>query len=178
MSLLLSVLCLLCSSATNPPLDFYSLVPGNWTQVVNNVSSSYAVVEISSELLENGTNLTTYAGEYGDLSLQIVVTSNSTARVRIIDSPIEPFEIVAHREAELICHADSTLTDGTHLIFTFYSTLSFELCVIPKGGSDMSTYGFFKRRTTQTTWFDFALPIGIALVLTFLLHRCLPRLFE
>jgi hypothetical protein len=177
MAVLLPFLCFFSSSASHPPFDLYALVPGNWTQVVNNISTGYPFTQISTEILENQTNVTTYTGEYKDLSLQITVTSNTTARIQYGDSPAESFDLEVIREADLISHADSTLADGTHLMFTFYSSLSFEISITPPNGSEILSYGFFKRRSSDSTWVDFALPIGIALILTFALHRFLPRLF-
>jgi hypothetical protein len=51
------------------------------------------------------------------------------------------------------------------------------LSIVPKNGSDILTYGFSKQRANESTWFDFLLPIGIALILTIIVRRYMPRIF-
>jgi hypothetical protein len=174
MSVVLLNFVALVTCRTHPPLDFFSLVPGNWTQVVNNVSSSYPITLVSTEIAEDGLNTTTYEGNYKETPIQINVTSNMTAQVGFGEYL---FKVEAIQERGIIARSDCILHDGTHVVLTFYASISLEISIIPKGSSEIFTYGFFKKPVNTSTWFDFVLPVLIALILTFAVHKFLPQVF-
>jgi hypothetical protein len=142
---------------------------------MNNVSTSFAMTKFSNEIGDDGINKTTYRGEYDETPIEVTVTSNTTAGVTYGDVR---FNLDVFMEDQGIARADSTLEDGSHLAVTFYSGISFELSIIPSQTSQILTYAFSKRIPNEQTWKDYVLPVSIALILTIIIRKYLPRGFR
>ena len=156
-----------------PPLNLYDMVSGNWSRRVNNVTTFYPVTLVSS-VIEDGANLTTFTCEYDSTPIEIIVTSNSTAKLKFGDLTGDLSMI---SESKGIAYGESHLSDGTHITISSWANQAFEIAIVPKDASDVLTMGFHKVLDSDYSWKDFVIPGAIALVLTYLIRNVLPNFF-
>lgn len=163
----------LSTSLRAPPLvNLYDMAGGNWTRRINNVTSYYYPMAVVSSVIEDGKNITVFAGEYEGTDVQITVTSNTTAQIKY--GELE-FEITMIQKSEGIAYAEADLSDGSHITLTTHANRSFELVIVPKGSSDIITIGLFKKREQNYSFKDFVIPTVIALGLTIIVRKVLPK---
>ena len=156
-----------------PEINLYDMLDGNWSRRVNNVTTYYPVTIVSS-VIENGANLTTAEVEYEGTRLEVVVTSNLTAKVSFGD---RTGDITMLPEDRGVSYGECQLSDGTHFTVAMFANRAIELAVIPKGSAEVLTFGFHKGIDNSYSWKDFVIPTVLALVLTYLIRNVLPNFF-
>lgn len=125
-----------------------------------------------SSVIEDGKNITIFAGEYEGTEVQIKVTSNTTAQIKFGDLE---FDITMIQKSDGVAYAEADLPDGSHITVTTQANRSFELVIVPKGSSDIITIGLFKKRVQNYSLKDFIIPTVIAIGLTVLIRKVLPK---
>jgi hypothetical protein len=108
-------------------------------------------------------NMTTYVGEFNGTQFEIMVNSNTTAKVRFGSLKFSAVFVQVH---DGVATAHCALEDGTHIAIVVYSNESVEISVVPKEKDQIISMGFFKKRENVYSWKDAVIPLIIALVVT------------
>jgi hypothetical protein len=163
------------SSTERSIMNAYTFIPGNWTEVINGKPVTHLIARDEEFTLPDRPNITTFFGTYNDTELRVTVTSNTTGNATF--GPYT-FDFEFTYEKEVISIAEINVSDGSHISVSAYSDRTVEFCIFPHNGSgEINSFAFFKPLVTENSWWAVVLPIGIALLVTYLLKRFCPDFF-
>jgi hypothetical protein len=133
------------------------------------------MVQINEQSFPDRPNVTTFSGSYNGTELLVTVTSNTTGNATFGNYTLT-FALTSENESISVAEID--VSDGSHISVSADSERSLEFSIFPNDRTgDVMSFGFFKLIMNKHGWWEVVLPIGIALLLTFLLRHFCPEVF-
>lgn len=148
----------------------YNFVPGEWMEMnIVNRTFHYPMNLIEIINTTDGSKIAKYQISINSTQVSLTITSDTHVKVKYGDIYPE-FDIDIIQKPKEVAIFDGYLPDGIYSMMTFYGRSSFELSLVfPDDKETIHTYGFFKQPSYKMNITDYAIIIGIALVLTYVL---------
>jgi hypothetical protein len=151
-------------------IDLHTLIPGNWTELLDNVSMVHEIT-----LLDNASETAQFGGEYNGIDLLIALTSNTSGRASYGSLSVD-FEF--REETEELAIAEADASDGSHLSVLAYSDCTLEMSLFAKETRELVTLAFFKKQPEKSRWMEVVIPIGCAVLVVWAIKRYVPGVFS
>jgi hypothetical protein len=155
-------------------INVYQLIPGNWTEKVNNFSQVYPIQFVEETVGADGENVTTFMGEYNGVDVVISVTSNTTGRASYGPLSLD-FKFTDAGEDLAIAEAEAS--DGSHLSILAYDDCTLEMSVFAKELRELHTYAFFKAQPRRSRAWEAVIPVVCAIAAVWGLKKFFPGIF-
>jgi hypothetical protein len=162
------------SSQAISTINTYDLVPGNWTEMVDQVSVVHPLTLLEHKSFSGQPNISTFTGEYNGIDVIITVTSSTTGNASYGPLTLD-FEFIDEDEGIAISEVD--VSDGSHLSILAYNDCTISLSLFVKDYDELLTISLFKYRRRQSSQWAALIPVGITFIIIYALKRYYPGIF-
>jgi hypothetical protein len=165
-------LALLSAAVGKPaPMNAYTFVPGNWTELVDALPVVYPIVAVGDPSRADPPGAATFAGEYNGLALEITVTSNTTGNGTYGAHEFS-FELVHVVKEFSIAEVD--VSDGSHVTVSAEASGALEFSIFPNDADGLLSFAFFKPQEKTQKWWHAAIPVVAAVACAWAVRRYVP----